>query len=217
MSVKTKKNSASQITGVIRSEQLYSRMALMSHEKGLLRLTENQLQRLEILKKYNFVELPKAGESYSVLTDGARNTVKVNLITAGLPHSPLKESNRASTKALEAMNVVGLMRGIQKMRSGSEKLYVDFVTLTFQNVGKGQLRQSMDDLKKGYRQLKDWMRKTYPFTVSHLLGGLPSFEITVNSDCLAKRSGVGLFHPHIHIVLYFDCPTTSEKISSDIF
>lgn len=218
MSTKIKNGlSAAKMTGVIRSEQLYNRLALVADKKGYLRLTNNQREQLEYLSKFGFVELPKAGASYTVITDKAQQTIKAKILVPGLPHSPLKESNQASIRALEAMNTLLLMRGIQKMRTDSDNLSAEFLTLTFQNVGFGQLRSSLDDLKKGYRQLKDWLRKTYAFSKDHLLGVMPRFEITVNRLALERHAEFNLYHPHIHAILFFDVEADEKKLASVIY
>lgn len=210
-------SSAAKMTSVIRSEQLYNRLALAASNAGYLTLTEKQFDQLRYLRKFGFIELPRSGSEYIVISDSAKQTLKAKIITPGLPHSPLKESNAASTRALEAMNTLLLMRGIQQMRTGSDELSADFLTLTFQNVQFGELRDSLDDLKKGYRQLKDWLRKTYKFSKFHLLGAMPRFEITINREALEKHSKFNLYHPHIHVILFSDEITDIDKISRDIY
>lgn len=218
MSTKIKNgNSAAKMTGVIRSEQLYNKLAFDADKKGYLKLTEKQRKQLNYLSRFGFVELPQSGSSYTVITDSAKQTMKVKLISPGLPHSPLKESNMASTRALEAMNTLLLMKGIQRMRTGSDKLNADFLTLTFQNVRFGELKDSLDDLKKGYRQLKDWLRKTYSFSKLHLLGAMPRFEITVNKESLEKHSSFNLYHPHVHAILFFDTETNDRRLTEDLY
>ena len=217
MAQKIKKNASQKLAAVLDSQRIYCDLALRAYNADLIDLTEKQVNQLNLMKKNGFVSLPDEKNPVFVLTDSAKTTAKISMITPNLARTPLKQSNEASKKAMEAMRAFDIMKGLLLKKNGKKKIYAEFLTLTFANARLGELEKAMWDLKSGYLKLKDMLRKNKEFEEFRPLGGLPSFEITVNKESLSRQNAQNLFHPHIHVLLYFDKEIDIDALKLKIF
>ena len=108
MSFKTKsqKSSAGQLKNLYKTEYHYNKLALQCCEDDLIKLTEKQYQKL---KSY-LSEGPSYFGNFHVLSDSSGTTYKHAVYTPGLGGSPIQEQNQTSSKVMELISVLKLIR-----------------------------------------------------------------------------------------------------------
>lgn len=211
MAFMAKQNPASQVTGLIHSEELYNELTFETLNKGYLTLTDKQKSELDFFKKNNF-DLLKKKSVFNVISNRACDKLKAQIFTVGLPKAPLSESAKASRNVMEMMYVTDIMNYLaqKKYELQDDSVHASMLTLSFENADKGQLSDSIQELRLFYHQIKDFFRKTLAKTLekdkNYYLGTFPSIEITINKEHLAKHNSKAIWHAHLHILIY----TTKE-------
>lgn len=200
MSFKTKsqKSSAGQLKNLYKTEYHYNKLALQCCEDDLIKLTEKQYQKL---KSY-LSEGPSYFGNFHVLSDSSGTTYKHAVYTPGLGGSPIQEQNQTSSKVMELISVLKLIRFFAAKKTTDEVQSV-MVTLSFQNSDKGWLSDAEQCLKVIYTKLKDWFRKTCDFGHGQWIGMMPAMEVTVNKKHFKAHEEKQLYHQHLHLVLFF--------------
>lgn len=210
MSYKTtnRQSSASQLKTLYKTDYLYNKMALQCHEDGLIKLTPKQAAKT--------ASYLAAGPSYfgafHVLSDSAGTTYKHAICTPALNGSPIQEQNTTSTKVMERMGTLKLLNFFAAKQTDTPVEAV-MVTLSFQNADFGWLSDAKQSLKVIYTKLKDWIRRTCDFGSGVWLGIMPAMEVTVNKEHFKNGDEKQLYHPHLHLVIFFAGLTDHEIYS----
>lgn len=210
MSYKTKsrQSSASQLKTLYKTDYLYNKMALKCHEDGLIKLTPKQ-----VAKTASFLATgPSYFGAFHVLSDSAGTTYKHAICTPALNGSPIEEQNRTSTKVMEGIGTLKLLDFFAAKKTDAPVQAV-MVTLSFQNADFGWLSDAKQSLKVIYTKLKEWLRKTCDFGSGVWLGIMPAMEVTVNKEHFKNREEKQLYHPHLHLVIFFAGLTDHEIYS----
>lgn len=210
MSYKTKsrQSSALQLKTLYKTDHLYNEMALQCHEDGLIKLTSKQAA-----KTASFLAAgPTYFGAFHVLSDSAGTTYKHAICTPALNGSPIQEQNNTSTKVMERIGTLKLLNFFAAKQTDAPVQAV-MVTLSFQNADFGWLSDAKQSLKVIYTKLKDWIRKTCDFGSGVWLGIMPSMEVTVNKDHFKNHQEKQLYHPHLHLVIFFAGLTEHEIYS----
>lgn len=200
MSYKTKnrQSSALQLKTLYKTDYLYCKMALQCHKDGLIKLTPKQAA-----KTASFLATgPSYFGAFHVLSDSAGTTYKHAICTPALNGSPIQEQNNTSTKIMEQMGTLKLLSFFAAKKTDAPVQAV-MVTLSFQNADFGWLSDSKQALKIIYTKLKEWIRKTCDFGDGVWLGIMPAMEVTVNKEKFKSHDGKQLYHPHLHLVIFF--------------
>src|SRR5699024_3523726 len=138
-------------------------------------------------------------------------------------HTPIKEMNNTAQQLLDTVATIRVMKMLLKKRTGRNELYADMMTLSFRNVSMdrehyGNLRVAFFELKDMLMELKEALRKRKTFSeYGHFLAMVPSFETTLNKEAMEKMSGKNLFHPHVHVLMFYDEETNGEAKRSEIW
>lgn len=210
MSYKTKsrQSSALQLKTLYKTDYLYCKMALQCHKDGLIKLTPKQAA-----KTASFLATgPSYFGAFHVLSDSAGTTYKHAICTPALNGSPIQEQNTTSTKVMEGIGTLKLLDFFAAKKTDAPVQAV-MVTLSFQNADFGWLSDAKQSLKVIYTKLKEWLRKTCDFGSGVWLGIMPAMEVTVNKEHFEKREGKQLYHPHLHLVIFFAGLTDHEIYS----
>lgn len=210
MSYKTKsrQSSASQLKTLYKTDYLYNKMALKCHEDGLIKLTPKQAA-----KTASFLATgPSYFGAFHVLSDSAGTTYKHAICTPALNGSPIEEQNRTSTKVMEGIGTLKLLDFFAAKKTDAPVQAV-MVTLSFQNADFGWLSDAKQSLKVIYTKLKEWLRKTCDFGSGVWLGIMPAMEVTVNKEHFKNSEEKQLYHPHLHLVIFFAGLTDHEIYS----
>lgn len=210
MSYKTKnrQSSASQLKTLYKTDYLYCKMALQCHKDGLIKLTPKQAA-----KTASFLATgPSYFGAFHVLSDSAGTTYKHAICTPALNGSPIEEQNRTSTKVMEGIGTLKLLDFFAAKKTDAPVQAV-MVTLSFQNADFGWLSDSKQALKIIYTKLKEWIRKTCDFGSGVWLGIMPAMEVTVNKEHFKNHEEKQLYHPHLHLVIFFAGLTDHEIYS----
>ena len=210
MSYKTKnrQSSALQLKTLYKTDYLYIKMALQCHKDGLIKLTAKQEA-----KTASFLAAgPSFFGAFHVLSDSAGTTYKHAICTPALNGSPIEEQNRTSTKVTEGIGTLKLLDFFAAKKTDAPVQAV-MVTLSFQNADFGWLSDAKQSLKVIYTKLKEWLRKTCDFGSGVWLGIMPAMEVTVNKEKFKNHDEKQLYHPHLHLVIFFAGLTDHEIYS----
>lgn len=220
MAIRNKNGEDFKAAQVFKTEKDYDCLALNAARKNLITLTEKQASSLEYLERFNFIELNKKG--VAILSDSNLSKLKAPIMTAGLPQSPIKNMNDSAKKLMEAIYTRGILEGIMERRLGRTAIYTDMLTLSIANVGIveddfGEPRKGAFELKEMFHRLIKFCFETFDFTKSHLIGVIPHFEITYNTEAIENEDYTNLFHVHIHVILLFDMPTNVRYMRRELY
>lgn len=210
MSYKTKnrQSSALQLKTLYKTDYLYCKMALQCHKDGLIKLTPKQAA-----KTASFLATgPSYFGAFHVLSDSAGTTYKHAICTPALNGSPIQEQNSTSTKVMERIPTLKLLRFFAAKQTDAPVQAV-MVTLSFRNADFGWLSDAKQSLKVIYTKLKEWLRKTCDFGSGVWLGIMPAMEVTVNKEKFKNHDEKQLYHPHLHLVIFFAGLTDHEIYS----
>lgn len=210
MSYKTKsrQSSASQLKTLYKTDYLYNKMALQCHKDGLIKLTSKQAA-----KTASFLATgPSYFGAFHVLSDSSGTTYKHAICTPALNGSPVQEQNNTSTKVMEGIATLKLLDFFAAKKTDAPVQAV-MVTLSFQNADFGWLSDAKQALKVIYTKLKEWIRKTCDFGSGVWLGIMPAMEVTVNKAKFKNHDEKQLYHPHLHLVIFFAGLTEHEIFS----
>ena len=188
-------------------------------------------------KQYDFVREHRGilyRTAVDVYTDGA-NTMGRPLayMTSGVAHSPSREMKTASERNSESQTAIRLLRW-QLDKRGYDKYYAYFITMTIPNVDLGQfnvgwkaVRRNTSKIVKaiqdgtnnnnGLRLLASFPKDDGTPDYAKFLGGMASFESTINGDKLIRCDPVGIFHPHAHLLIITDKPIRLKWLKRRLF
>ena len=229
MAIKNKKDKNEVLAIALQTQKNYCALAHQAYKTGKLdNLTDNQVDNLDFLEKFGYIELTpketnKGIKTVRAISDSNRSTFKVPMVTANLAHTPIKEMNNTAQQLLDTVATIRIMKMLLKKRTGRNELYADMMTLSFRNVSMdrehyGNLRVAFFELKDMLMELKEALRKRKTFSeYGHFLAMVPSFETTLNKEAMEKMSGKNLFHPHVHVLMFYDEETNGEALRSEIW
>lgn len=218
MAFVTNQNTASQVAGLLHSEQIFNTLISLSEAKNYIELSKKQKAQLNFFEKYHF-NILKPKSSFNVLSNSAKNRVKMQLFSVGLSHSPLKQSNEASRNTMEMMYTYDILTYLaqKNFELENDQVHTSMLTISFENADKGHLSDAIQELLLFYRQLKEYFLKTLDWQDNQLLGTIPSIEVTVNSAKLEKHNPKAIWHPHLHILIFNSKELEIKSVRSKIW
>lgn len=200
MSIRVNRKFESQLSNVLHAENVYNEMALKAVKAGYIKLTDKQLETVKALQRTNAFSVK---QSFTALSTSDRTMSKHMILSAQLPASPLRESNLASEKVMRSVHIRDIMQYLLSKES-DEQLNALFLTFSFKNCDFGHLADAQQALNDIYKKLRKYSERTLDWGNAQYLGCLPSLETTVNTEHLLKQEKTDLYHPHFHVILFYE-------------
>lgn len=210
------------------------------NRKALARSGGISVKDVEIDYLENCVNFVVAKPNIEVLSNSAATAMKVTITQDGHHLNPLQQAKDAGRRVVEYRHMANVMESLYYTSTDSsfknttydyhgEKIYAYSGVLSFRNTDMGSLANERLDLNdygsKLWKKLKDAHKRNglsnrlasadgtgYAAPVGMLL----SNEMTINDDKLKAMDGNGIFHPHIHFILFTD-KELSDTVKDDIY
>lgn len=200
MSTRTSRDFESQSVTTLQSELIFDDLAYWAMMQQSAEFTDKQRVALEIFHRVGHVQVRK-GMTHQVITTGNRSVSKHMMITPQLPTSPVRESNLASEMMMQYLHALEIA---QYLEAKQEKdLQALFLTFSFKNASFGHLADAEQLLKMLYKKLRRFMERTMDWKDAEYLGTLPTMEVTINRKHLLNGDKENLYHPHMHVTIFF--------------
>lgn len=214
MSFKATNNPAERLAGNLHSEYIFDNLAVIATENELIKLKKKQKTKLMALHDSGCLVF-KRGMADTVVMNRNTNVFKHMLITPDLPGAPIYESNKSSQNMIRAMHVFEIMQYFADKRGLD--LNSAMLTFSFENADFGDLSDAEQSLKLMYGKLKNFMRTTMNWGNAEFFGALPRMETTLNKKKVNSESRKGIYHPHLHVLLFWGGKGNIRSLKSQLW
>ncbi|MEG0380138.1 MAG: hypothetical protein RR603_00400, partial [Kurthia sp.] len=193
----------------------------LSRSKGV------SLKDIEIDFLQNCMNYVVSNPTFEVLSNSSVSAMKATVTLCGHHLNPLQQAKDSSRRVVEYRHSVTIMHGLfeeskkhnfknSTYNYDGDQLHAYAGVFSFTNSDKGHLGADVSALNdmasKFWKKLKDANNRTSSLNRLNSIDGsyaspvgmLLSNEMTANTDKMQALDGKGIFHPHIHFILFTD-------------
>lgn len=199
---------------------------------------KSSLKKVEIDFLETAANFVAAKPTIEVLSNSAESAMSSTVTLDGHHLNPLQQAKDASRRVVEYRHAAHSMEGLfnvakkQNLKNYTyegDRLYAYAGVLSFTNAHKGNLKTEVkalnDKASAFWKKLKDAHNRdglTNRLTAANgdgyaaPVGMLMANEMTINTDKLLAMDKKGIYHPHIHFILFTDKPL-ADSVTADLY